>query len=38
MYIGRFNKWICKNPLTEYQQCQDEVDAQKVKVSFGWKL
>jgi len=38
MYIGRFNKWICKNSLTEYQQCQDEVDAQKVKVSFGWKL
>lgn len=38
MYIGRFNKWICKNPLTEYQQCQDEVNAQKVKVSFGWKL
>ncbi len=38
MYIGRFNKWICKNPLTEYQQCQDEVNAQKVKTSFGWKL
>lgn len=38
MDIGRFNKWICKNPLTEYQQCQDEVNAQKVKVSFGWKL
>jgi len=38
MYIQRFNKWICKNPLTEYKQCQDEVNAQKVKVSFGWKL
>jgi len=38
MYIGRFNKWICKNPLTEYQQCQEEVNAQKVKTSFGWKL
>ena len=38
MYIGRFNKWICKNYLPEYQQCQDEVDAQKVKVSLGWKL
>lgn len=38
MYIGRFNKWICKNPLSEYLQCQDEVNAQKVKVSFGWKL
>jgi len=30
MYVGRFNKWICKNPLTEYKQCQDEVNAQKV--------
>ena len=38
MYIGRFNKWICKNYLPEYKQCQDEVNAQKVKVSFGWKL
>ena len=38
MYIGRFNKWICKNTITEYQTCQDEVNAQKVKTSFGWKL
>lgn len=38
MYIGRFNKWICKNSITEYKQCQDEVNAQKVKTSFGWKL
>jgi len=38
MYIGRFNKWICKNYLEEYKVCQDEVNAQKVKTSFGWKL
>ena len=38
MYIGRFNKWICKNHLDEYKTCQDEVNAQKVKTSFGWKL
>lgn len=38
MYISRFHKWICKNSITEYQVCQDEVNAQKVKVSFGWKL
>jgi hypothetical protein len=38
MYIGRFNKWICKNHLPEYKQCQDEVNAQKVNTSFGWKL
>jgi hypothetical protein len=38
MYIGRFNKWICKNTITEYQTCQDEVNAQKVKTNFGWQL
>jgi hypothetical protein len=38
MYIGRFNKWICKNTIPEYKVCQDEVNAQKVKTSFGWKL
>jgi len=38
MYIGRFNKWICKNTIEEYKVCQDEVNAQKVKTSFGWKL
>ena len=38
MYIGRFNKWICKNTIPEYKVCQDEVNAQKVKTSLGWKL
>jgi hypothetical protein len=38
MYIGRFNKWICNNTISEYKTCQDEVNAQKVKMSFGWKL
>lgn len=36
MYVKRFEKWICNNPLTEWQQCQDEVNAQKVKVTSGW--
>lgn len=37
MYINRFNKWICKNPLTEYKTVQDEVNAQKYnKVTAGW--
>jgi len=38
MYIGRFNKWICNNTISEYKTCQDEVNAQKVKANFGWKL
>lgn len=36
MYVGRFNKWICKNILPEYKTYQDEVNAQKIKVSSGW--
>lgn len=37
MYIQRFNKWICKNPLTEYNTIQDEVDAQRyMKLTGGW--
>ena len=36
MYIQRFEKWICKNPLTEYKTYQDEVNAQKIKVTSGW--
>lgn len=37
MYILRFNKWICKNPLTEYKVCQDEVNADgSMKVTAGW--
>lgn len=38
MYIQRFEKWICKNGVNipEYQTHQDEVNAQKVKVTSGW--
>ena len=37
VHIQRFNKWICKNPLTEYKTVQDEVNAQKYnKVTAGW--
>jgi len=39
MYVLRFNKWICKNPLTEYKTYQDEVNALKgINLSAGWKL
>lgn len=39
MYIQRFNKWICKNPLDEYKLSQDEVNAQKdIKTTAGWWL
>jgi hypothetical protein len=39
MYITRFNKWICKNPLTEYKRSQDEVNAiRDLQVTAGWKL
>jgi len=37
MYIQRFNKWICKNPITEYKTSQDEVNASKsLTVRSGW--
>jgi len=36
MYVLRFNKWICKNPLTEYKTCQAEVDAQNIQLKGGW--
>ena len=36
MYIQRFEKWICKNPLTEYKRYQDEVDAQNISLTAGW--
>jgi len=37
--IIRFEKWICKNPLTEYKCYQDEVNANKdIKLTAGWKL
>lgn len=39
MYIQRFNKWICKNQITEYRVCQDEVNAIKnMNLNVGWKL
>ena len=39
MYIIRFNKWICKNTITEYKTWQDEVNAVKdLKVTGGWFL
>ena len=39
MYVQRFNKWICKNPLIEYKTYQDEVNAVKsVNLMTGWKL
>lgn len=39
MYVGRFNKWICKNPLIEYKTSQDEVNALKdINLNVGWKL
>jgi len=37
--IIRFNKWICKNTITEYKVCQDEVNANKdITLTAGWKL
>jgi len=38
MYIQRFEKWICKNNIAEYKRYQDEVNAQKIKVTSGWYL
>ena len=39
MYVQRFNKWICKNTITEYKVCQDEVNAIKnMNLNVGWKL
>ena len=36
MYVQRFDKWICKNPLPEYKHCQNEVSAQSIKLTGGW--
>ncbi|MBV1928507.1 MAG: hypothetical protein KUG81_03240 [Gammaproteobacteria bacterium] len=37
MYIIRFNKWICKNTITEYKTYQDEVNADKrMTTRSGW--
>jgi hypothetical protein len=39
MYVQRFEKWICKNHLTEYKTVQDEVNAIKdINLNIGWKL
>ena len=39
MYVTRFKKWICKNPLNEYKTIQDEVNALKnINLNVGWKL
>ena len=39
MYVGRFNKWICKNSIPEYKTSQDEVNAIKnINLNVGWKL
>ncbi len=35
MYVQRFNKWICKNTLTEYKTWQDEVNASKNMKATG---
>lgn len=36
MYVQRFYKWICKNPITEYKTAQDEVNASKnMKLTGG---
>jgi len=35
MYIQRFNKWICKNTITEYKRWQDSVNAQKLELNAG---
>lgn len=38
MYASRFEKWICKNPLSEYKRYQDEVNAREIKTTSGWYL
>jgi hypothetical protein len=39
MYVQRFNKWICKNVVTEYKTYQDGVNAQRdITLTAGWKL
>lgn len=39
MYVQRFNKWICKNTIAEYQTCQEEVNAMKnINLNVGWHL
>ncbi len=38
MFVQRFEKWICKNHIEEYKTTQDEVNAQNIKLTAGWKL
>ena len=39
MYVKRFEKWICKNPITEYKTYQDDVNADRnIRLTAGWKL
>lgn len=33
MYVGRFEKWICKNPLAEYKDALKNIN-----LNVGWKL
>lgn len=35
MYVQRFEKWICKNPLDEYKTSQDDVNASKNMKATG---
>ena len=37
MYVQRFEKWICKNTITEYKTYQDSVNATKnIGLTAGW--
>jgi hypothetical protein len=39
MYVQRFNRWICKNPIAEYKNNQEDVLPNKdLKLTAGWKL
>lgn len=39
MYVQRFQKEICKNPVPEYKTYQDEVNASKtMKATYGWSF
>jgi hypothetical protein len=33
MYVGRFEKWICKNPIAEYKDALKNIN-----LNVGWKL
>lgn len=36
--VLRFEKWICKNTVTEYKRYQDEVNARTISNPSGWYL